>query len=194
MLANSYTQAKEDGQKVVQLLQKTRVCAEPREVPIRTHSKMNTPEPGGQHTEYDLVTSPGQGPGYKGTGSQSGLFPHMQRGDEATGLDKFCQYNTTTSKITLSPPSILVQGELQDSADLFKKLQPDSEAAQILLWWCTFKPQLKSISSPHIEAVVMTDASKEGYGGHINSLFFWGRWPAEKGKNTHINILELETV
>ena len=40
----------------------------------------------------------------------------MQRGDEATGFDKFCQYGTNTGKITILPPTILVQGELQDSS------------------------------------------------------------------------------
>ena len=37
-------------------------------------------------------------------------------------------------------------------------------------------------------------ASKEGYCGHMNHLSFRGRWPAKKGRNTHINILEMETV
>ena len=39
-----------------------------------------------------------------------------------------------------------------------------------------------------------TDASKEGYRGHMNNLSFQGRWLAKKDKNTHINILELGTV
>ena len=42
--------------------------------------------------------------------------------------------------------------------------------------------------------MVTTDVSKEGYRGHMSSLSFWGRWPAEKCKSTHINILEVETV
>ena len=31
-------------------------------------------------------------------------------------------------------------------------------------------------------------------GHHMNNLSFQGRWPEKKGKNTHINILELNTV
>ena len=60
---------------------KTRFCAEPREVPVGTHPGVYTPQPGVHSTEHDLVTSRGQGPGNKGRDSQSGLFPHMQRGD-----------------------------------------------------------------------------------------------------------------
>ena len=30
--------------------------------------------------------------------------------------------------------------------------------------------------------------------GHMSNLSFRGRWPVKKGRNTHINILELETV
>ena len=55
----------------------TRVCAEPREVPVRTHARIYTLGLGIQHTEYDLVTCPGQGPPNKGPGSQSGLLPPM---------------------------------------------------------------------------------------------------------------------
>ena len=83
-------------------------------MPVGTHSGIYTPGPCVQHTELILVTSPGQGPGNKSTGSQSGL-PHMQRNYEAPGFDKFCQYVTTTGKITHSPPAILAQEELQDS-------------------------------------------------------------------------------
>ena len=62
------------------------------------------------------VTFQGQGPGNKGSGSQSGILPHMQRCDEAAGLDKFCQQGTTTGKITFPPLTVLAQGELEDSS------------------------------------------------------------------------------
>ena len=81
-------------------------------MPVGTHSGIYTPGPGVQHTEHDLITYPGN----KGPGSQNGLLPHMQSSDEATGYDKFCQNGTTTGKITLSTPTILAQGELQDSS------------------------------------------------------------------------------
>ena len=48
-----------------------------------------------------------QGPGNKGSGSQSGLLLYMHRYDEAAGLDKFCQDGTTTSKITFLCPTVL---------------------------------------------------------------------------------------
>ena len=161
---------------------------------VRTHSRIYTLGSGVQHTEYEIVTSPGQGPSNKGPGSQSVFLPYMQRGDEATGLDKFCQYGTTTGRITLLPSQYWLKENYKTPANLFKGLKPKSEATQMLLWWCTFKPQPKSMWRPLIEAVVTTDASKEGYGGHMNNLSFQGKWPAKKGKNTHINILEMETV
>ena len=65
---------------------------------------------------YDLVTSLRQGLGNKGPDSQSHLLPHIERGDEVTGLDKFCQHGTTTGKITFSPSTIMAQEELQDSS------------------------------------------------------------------------------
>ena len=45
-----------------------------------------------------------------------------------------------------------------------------------------------------INEVVTTDVSKEGYGSQMNNLSLRGRWPAKKGRDTYINILELETV
>ena len=90
----------------------------------------------------------------------------MQRSDEATGLSKFFQQGTTTDKIKLSPSTVLAKG------DLFKGLKPDLEASQALHWWHSFKLQPKSVCRPLIEEVVTTDASKEGYGGHMNKLSF----------------------
>ena len=58
VLSTSYTQAKEDGQRVV-LLFKTGFCVEPGEVPVGTHSRIYTPGSGVQYTEYDIVISPG---------------------------------------------------------------------------------------------------------------------------------------
>ena len=133
-------------------------------MPVGTHSGIYTPWLGVQHIEHDLVTSPGQGPGNKGTGSQSGLLFHMQRGEEATGFDKFCKYGTTTGKLTLMPLIILAWGELQDSSQSLQETEARPRGCSDPIWWCTFRPQTKSISRPLIEAVVTTDASKEGYG------------------------------
>ena len=83
-------------------------------------------------------------------------------------LHSFSQYNTGSRKITrLQLISI-------------KGLKQDPEAAQTLLWWCTFKPQPKSISRSLIEAAVTTDVPKEDYWGHLSNLSFKGRWPAEQ--------------
>ena len=39
-----------------------------------------------------------------------------------------------------------------------------------------------------------TDATTKGYGGHINNMSFRDQWPKRKGREIHMNILELETV
>ena len=52
VLANSYTQAKEDGQIVVELLQ-TGISAEPRKVQAGAQSRIYTSGCGVQHTGYD---------------------------------------------------------------------------------------------------------------------------------------------
>ena len=77
--------------------------ADPREMPARIHSGIYTLGPDMQHTEYDLVTSPGQCLSNKGPGSQSGPLLHMQRGDETTGHNAFGQHGTTAGIITFSP-------------------------------------------------------------------------------------------
>ena len=40
----------------------------------------------------------------------------------------------------------------------------------------------------------MTDASTERYGGNMSNLSFRGQWPGMKDRETHINLLDLETV
>ena len=73
-------------------------------------------------------------------------------------------------------------------------LKPSSEATLALHWWHTFKPQPKSICRPLVEEIVTSNAFKEGYRGYINNLSFRGRWHIKKGRNTNINMLELETL
>ena len=153
----------------------TGICAESGEVPAGTHSRIYTHGPVVQHTEYDFVTSPGQGLDNKGSGSQSGLLPHMHRCDKATGLNKFCQHGTTASKITLSPLQYWLKENYKTPANLLKRLKPDPEASQDLHWCSTFKPQPKSIYRPVTEEVVTADASKECDGGHMNKLSLWCR-------------------
>ena len=114
----------------------------------------------------------------------------MLRGDEAAGLNKFCQHGITTGKITFSSPTVLAQGELQD----FSQSVQRAEARPRGFSGPTLVAHFQATIRPLIEEIVTTDPYKEGYGGHMNSLSFQGRWPAKKSKNAYINIQELETV
>ena len=141
-------------------------------MPAGTHSRIYTPGPGVQHTEYDFVTSPGQGLDNKGSGSQSGLLPHMQGSDEVTGLNKFCQHGTTTGKITLSPPTVLAQGELQDSSQSVQRAEAKSGGFSSPVLVAHLQAKTKVNMQTLNREVVITDASKEGYRGHMNNLSF----------------------
>ena len=117
----------------------------------------------------------------------------MQRCDEAAGLNKFCLHGTTTGKFTFSLLQFWPKEIYKTPGNLLKGLKPNPETSLALHWQCTFKPQLKSICKPSVEEVVITDTSKESYGG-MNNISFRGRWPAKKGRDTHISILEKETM
>ena len=110
----------------------TGFCVEYGKVPAGAHSNIYTSGSGVPHTEYDLVTFLRQGPSNKDSDRQSGLFPYMQRCDEAAGLDKLCWSGTTTDKITLTSLTVLAQEELQDSSQTVQGLNPSSEVTQAL--------------------------------------------------------------
>ena len=117
-----------------------------------------------QHQGYDLVTSPGQDLDNKGSSTQGGLIPQhagLWLGYLAWQTVPEWHYHWQEYII---PPTVLVQGELQNSSRSIWGLKPDPEASQVLQ--CTFKPQTKSVRWPLKEEVVTTDASKEGYGYH----------------------------
>ena len=114
VLANSYTQAKEDGQKVVHLLQRLGLCWPWWSASWNPLKNLHTLPWCSTHRIW-LYNSPGQGLDNKGSGSQSGLLPYMQRSNDAAGLNRFCWHGTVTGKIILSIPTVLPQGELQDS-------------------------------------------------------------------------------
>ena len=110
------------------------------------------------------------------------------------GLTNFASKPLPLARLHSQPLQFWLKENYKTPADLFKGLKSDPEAFQALYWWQTFKPQLESIFKPLIEEVITTDAPKEGYGGQINNLSFRGKWFVKKGRNTNINILELETV
>ena len=133
-------------------------------MPIRIQSRIYTLGSGVQYTGYDLVTSPGQGPGNKGPGSQSGLLPTCRGLMRLLSLTNFASIAVPLERLHSQPLQYWLKENYKTPADLFKGLKPNPEAAQTLLWRCSFKPQPNSVPRPLIETLVTTDASKEGYG------------------------------
>ena len=77
---------------------------------------------------------------------------------------------------------------------MFKTMPITEEAHHNLEWWHSFKSRPKSIHRPSVQEVITTDALMKGFSGECNWLAFQGKWPGSKGRDTHINLLELETV
>ena len=165
-------------------------------VPAGTYSRVHTPGPGVQHTEDDFVTSPGQGPSNKGSGSQIGLLPTCRGVMRLLGLTNFASMALPLARLHSHPHTILAQGKVTRLQPICSKdwSQTHEGLPKLMHWWHTFKPQLKSLCKPLIEEAVTRDASKEGYGGQMNNLPFRGRCSARNGRNTHINILQLKKV
>ena len=88
------------------------------------------------------------------------------------GLTSFSSLALPLARLYSYPLQFRLKGTYKSPADLFKGLKQNVDASQALHWWCTFKLQPKSICRALLEEVVITDASKEDYGGHMNNLFF----------------------
>ena len=118
----------------------------------------------------------------------------MQRSDDVGGLNKFCQCGTTTDKITFLPPTVLAQINLQDSSQSV----PRAEARPRGFLGPTMVVHIQATTKDNMQTLNRGASDnrclQEDYGAHMNSPSFRVRWPAKKGRNTHINIQELETV
>jgi hypothetical protein len=69
------------------------------------------------------------------------------------------------------------------------------EARWDLEWWSNLANLTQGVSFQVKEPslTVITDASKEGWGGHLGEMVVWGKWSREESLN-HINWLELKAV
>ena len=81
------------------------------------------------------------------------------------------------------------------SQNLEKKIPITNHLKMHLNWWLNKCNLLKgrSIVQKQAQVTVTTDASKTGYGGHMNSKIVQGEW-SEEQKGWHINLLEMEAV
>ena len=81
------------------------------------------------------------------------------------------------------------------SLDLVKIIPVTQHLIDHLQWWLNPNNVLKGkyINQKEPSVTVTTDASKTGYGGHMNSQIVQGEWSPEQ-REWHINLLEMEAV
>ena len=110
------------------------------------------------------------------------------------GLTNFVSIALPLTRLQLRPLQWWLKQHYKGPSDMFKTMPITEEAHHNLEWWCSFKLRPKSIHRPSVQEVVTTDALTKGFSRECNWLAFQGEWPRSKGRDTHINLLELETV
>ena len=110
------------------------------------------------------------------------------------GLMNFASIALLLARLQLRPLQWWLKQHYKGPSDMFKTRPITEEAHCNLEWWRSFKSRPKSIHRPAVQKVVMTDASTKGFSGECNWLAFQGEWPGSKGRDTHINLLKLETI
>ena len=107
------------------------------------------------------------------------------------GLTDFASMALSLVRIHSHCLQFWLKGKYRAPGNLFKPLRFAQEA---LFRLCSFVPQVKLIHQTPLKAIVTTDASMEVYRGYMNNLSFKGQKPGRKVRETHINLLELETI
>ena len=74
------------------------------------------------------------------------------------------------------------------------KMTLSERAVEDILWWVkNSSASGKMILRPKEDLVLYTDASNEGWGGHVGGRATGGRW-SDSEKQEHINVLELKAI
>ena len=110
------------------------------------------------------------------------------------GLTNFASIALPLARLQSQPLQWWLKQHYKGPLDMYKTMPIMEEAHLNLEWWHSFKSHPKSIHRPSVQEVVMTDALMKGFGRECNWLAFQGEWPGSKGRDTHINLLELETI
>ena len=105
-----------------------------------------------------------------------------------------CQYATTRGRLHLRPVQVFLlplihQGDARARRVVAEHLIPH------LTWWLSPQNVLEGIPlsnfSPDVD--VFTDASKEGWGAHMNDQKLSGKWDVAQ-RRLHINLLEMMAI
>ena len=169
VLANSLPQAKEDGQRVVQLLHRLgfmlnleKCQVEPTEELTHLGLVFNT-----QSMTFSLPQD--KVLAMKALAAKVASSPTSRGVIRLLDLTNFASMALPLARLYSHCLQFSLKENYKTPANLLKLY---SEATKVLHWWCTFKLQPKLICKPLTEKVVTTDASKEGYGGHMINLSF----------------------
>ena len=110
------------------------------------------------------------------------------------GLTNFVSIALPLTRLQSQPLQWWLKQHYKSPSDMFKTMSITEEARHNLERGHSFRSHPKSFHRPSVQEVIMTDALTKGFGGECNRLVFWGKWPGSKGRDTHINLLELETI
>ena len=155
---------------------------------LRTCPSVHSPRGDLEHKDNDVIAPSGEG----GSDTETSLICRAVQC--LLGLTNFANIALPLARLQSRPLQWWLKQHYKDPSDLFKIMAITEEAHHNLEWWCSFKLHPKSIHRPSVQEVVTTDTSTKGFGGECNRLTFQGKWPGNKGRDTHINLLELETI
>ena len=148
VLANFYTQVKEDGQRVVQLLLKLgfmlileKCQLEPTQEFTHLGLVFNTNDRALSQPQDKVLAIKTQAAKVDSSTTCRGVMRLL-------GLKNFA--SMALARLHSCPLQFWLKENYKTKADLFEELKQDSEATQALHWCCTIKPQPKSMCKPLI--------------------------------------------
>ena len=98
-------------------------------------------------------------------------------------------------RIRMRSLQLELRAQWSQSADPDSRVSWSEQVRQDLLWWTAEDNLLQGVplSLPPPEMLLFTDASKEGWGAHLQELTASGMW-SPREKELHINLLEMKAV
>ena len=99
------------------------------------------------------------------------------------------------ARLRIRPIQFFLADSWSTEQDMLKKIPRSTKILSELLWWSDEKNLLQGqrINEPQPDYLLHTDASKTGWGAHLNHLQAQGLWSKDQ-RAWHINALEMEAL